>query len=188
CARGLDELGVQGRLMRDLEGRGLLDRAIEHLPDDAALAEREAAGIPLTRPELAVLLAYAKITLFDGLLDSSVPDDSYLGKELFRYFPKQLQDNHPDEIAGHKLRREIISTMLANSMINRGGPTMISRLVDETGAGVADIAAAFAMARDSFHLTALNGEIEALDTRIPTELQTRLFLDVQNLTMRQTVW
>ena len=187
-ARGLDELGFQGRLMRDLEARGLLDRAIETLPDDAGLAEREAAGLPLTRPELAVLIAYAKITLFDDLLASSVPDDSYLGKELFRYFPLKLQEKYPGEIAGHKLRREIISTMLANSMINRGGPTMISRLTDETGAGVAEIAAAFAMARDSFHLTELNGEIEALDTRIPAAVQTSLFLDLQDLMMGQTVW
>jgi hypothetical protein len=81
----------------------------------------------LSRPELAVLMAYSKIVLFDQLLDSPVPDDPYLGKELFRYFPARMAKHFPDEIAEHKLKREIISTMLANSMINRGGASFVSR-------------------------------------------------------------
>src|SRR5262249_56515679 len=103
-------------------------------------------GQGLARPELAVLLAYAKLTLYDELLDSRVPDDPYLGRELARYFPKPLLANFPDAVAKHRLRREIIATQLANSIINRGGPTLIARLTDQTGAAPAAIPAAVAAA------------------------------------------
>ncbi len=186
--KALDDISYHARFMRDLEGQGLLNREIEYLPDDVTMAEREAGDSQLVRPELAVLLAYAKIALYDKLLASKVPDDRYLGAELNKYFPVQLQKKFPDEIAGHKLRREIIATMLANSMINRGGATLINRLTDETGADVAEIAAAFAMARDSFDLTALNSEIDALDNKIESATQIGLYLDLQDLLRRQTVW
>ncbi len=164
--RGLEDLGFQQRLMQMLEARGLLDRAVEFLPDDKELAERRRRNQGLTRPELAVLLAYAKIALYDELLDSRVPDDPYLGRELARYFPKPLLEHFPDAVAGHRLRREIIATQLANSMINRGGPTLIARITDQTGASPAAIAAAFAAARDSYVLTELNAAIDALDGTI----------------------
>ena len=186
--RGMEEIGFQQRLMRSLEKRNLLDREVEFLPSDAEIHERQAAGHALTRPELSVLLAYAKIVLYDDLLATEVPDDSYLGAELIRYFPELLQKTYPNAIQGHKLRREIIATMLANSIVNRGGPTIISRLIDETGADVADIAAAFAIARDCFALTDLNAQIDALDNKINTEEQTRLYVMAQTLMRDQLVW
>src|ERR687893_383819 len=119
--------------MHMLEAQGRLNRAVEYLPDDSTLTERARRGEALTRPELAVLLAYAKLSLHDALLESPVPDDPYLGKELDRYFPAEMRERFPDAIAGHRLRREIIATQLANAIINRGGATMIARLLDETG-------------------------------------------------------
>ncbi len=186
--RGIEEIGFQQRLMRSLEKRNLLDRDVEFLPSDAEIHERQASGNSLTRPELSVLLAYAKIVLYDDLLATDVPDDSYLGAELMRYFPETLQKTYPEAIQGHKLRREIIATMLANSIVNRGGPTIISRLMDETGADVAAIAAAFAIARDCFGLTDLNGRIDALDNKIDTAEQTRLYAMAQTLMRDQLVW
>jgi glutamate dehydrogenase len=135
-----------------------------------------------------VLLAYAKLTLYDKLLDSTVPDDAYLARELFRYFPVQMQERYAQEVEGHRLRREIIATMLANSMINRGGPTYLTRIADQTGAEPAHIAQAFAVVRDAYGLTALNTEIDALDTRIDGGLQLRLYAAVQNLVLEQSVW
>jgi len=186
--RGIEEIGFQQRLMRSLEKRNLLDRDVEFLPSDAEIQERQASGISLTRPELSVLLAYAKIVLYDDLLATNVPDDSYLGAELMRYFPETLQKTYPEAIQGHKLRREIIATMLANSIVNRGGPTIISRLMDETGADVAAIAAAFAIARDCFGLTDLNTRIDALDNKIDTHEQTKLYVMAQTLMRDQLVW
>jgi len=186
--RGAEDFGYQRHFMQDLEARDLLDREVEELPDELALNDLEAAGDCLTRPEIGVLLAYAKITLFDELVASSVPDDAYLGRELFRYFPLEMRDAYHGEIAGHRLRREIISTMLANSMINRGGPTMMVRVGDQTGATPAEIAQGFAAVRDAYGLTELNDAIDALDTKVPGAVQLELYRGVQDLILEQVVW
>ncbi len=186
--RGMEAFGFQQRLIQTLEKRGLLDRAVEYLPDDAQLAERRRRAEPFTRPELAVLLAYAKLTLDEDLLESAVPDDPYLARELGRYFPKAIAERFPDALAHHRLRREIIATQLGNSMINRGGPSLIVRIADQTGAAPATIAAAFAAVRDSFGMTALNTAIDGLDNRIPGKLQLELYAAVQDLLLDRIVW
>ncbi len=186
--RGQEDFGFQVRMMRQLEQADLLDRVVEQLPDEATLREMRKAGQLLTRAELGVLLAYAKITLYDSLLDSSVPDDAYLARELFRYFPEQMATAYEDEINGHRLRREIIATMLANSMINRGGATFLTRLMDQTGATPTEIAQGFVAVRNSFDLTDLNTEIDALDTRIDGGLQLDLYTEVQSLLLERVVW
>ena len=187
-ARGAEELGYDARLMRHLEERGLLNRRLEGLPDEAGLSDYAAKGRGLSRPELAVLMAHSKIVLFGQLLDSPVPDDPYLGRELFRYFPERMAKQFPDDIADHKLRREIISTMLSNSMINRGGASFVSRLMEETGHGVADIATAYAMARDSFDFVSLNGAVDALGGHIPSRVQMGMYVELQLIMRRATIW
>ncbi|MDQ0316706.1 NAD-glutamate dehydrogenase [Amorphus orientalis] len=185
---GIEDIGFQSRLMQVLEQRGVLDRELETLPPDRELSARAGRGEGLCRPEIGVLLAYAKITLYDALLSSSVPDDTYLGRELRRYFPTLMQEDFLDQVEGHPLRREIIATVLANSMINRGGPTFVTRMADQTGADVDRIAKAFAACRDAWQLTALNGEIDALDTRVPGDVQLELYAAVQDLVLDATVW
>jgi glutamate dehydrogenase len=152
------------------------------------IAERRRRSQALTRPELAVLLAYAKLALHHELLQSSVPDDPYLGRELGRYFPKAVTEQFPDAVEHHRLRRDIIATQLANSMINRGGPSLLVRIADQTGASAASIAAAFAAVRDSYNMSALNGEIDALDNRISGKLQLALYQAVQDLLLDRLVW
>ncbi|MBO6894053.1 MAG: NAD-glutamate dehydrogenase [Roseibium sp.] len=186
--RGMEDFGYQVRMMRQLEQADLLDRVVEQLPDNATLNEMRKAGQQLTRAELGVLLAYAKITLYDALLASNVPDDDYLARELFRYFPDQMAATYEDEINGHRLRREIIATMLANSMINRGGATFLTRLMDQTGATPDEIALAFVAVRNSYDLTDLNNEIDALDTKIDGDLQLELYSEVQSLLLERVVW
>ncbi|WP_439572381.1 NAD-glutamate dehydrogenase [Phreatobacter sp.] len=186
--RGLEELGFQQRLMQSLETQGKLDRAVEYLPDDAEIAERRRRGDPLTRPEIAVLIAYAKIDLYDDLLDSTVPDDPYLSRELVRYFPRPIQEQYPDAVESHRLRREIIATGLSNSMINRGGPAFVARLIDQTGADVAAIASAFAAVRDAYGMTALNTELDTLDNRVAGQIQLELYGAIQDLLIDRVVW
>jgi glutamate dehydrogenase len=185
---GLEDLDFQARLMLELEGKGALDRVVEVLPGTAVLAARAQAGAALTRPELAVLLAYAKLDLFNALVASSVPDDPYLSRELMRYFPRAMQERFAPAIADHRLRREIIATQLSNSMINRGGPTFVSRITDQTGAPAERIAAAFAVTRDSYGMTALNAEIDALDCVVDGRLQLDLYDRVRALLQDQTLW
>ncbi len=186
--RGLEDLGFQRRLMQTLEMQGALDREVEFLPDEIIIAERRKRNIGLTRPSLAVLLAYAKLTLYSELLDSNVLDDPYLGRELSRYFPKEMSERYDDALHAHRLRREIIATQLTNSMINRGGATLIVRIADQTGASAAAIAAAFAGVRNSFGLVELNGEIDALDNKVSGDVQLGLYAEVQNLLLDRLVW
>jgi glutamate dehydrogenase len=186
--RGMEDFGFLQRLIQTLEARGLLDRAVEFLPDDLALAERRRRAQAFTRPELSVLLAYAKLSLHDDLLESSVPDDPYLGREIGRYFPDEIAAQFPDALTRHRLRRDIIATQLGNSMINRGGPSLIVRIADQTGAAPAAIAGAFAAVRDSYGMTALNGAIDTLDNRIPGKLQLELYATVQDLLLDRIIW
>ena len=185
---GLSDLGFQQRLMQRLEKQGRLDRTVENLPSDAALLERQEARQPLTRPELAVLFAYAKIDLEDKLIKTAVPADTYLGRALFDYFPPMMRERFAVEIEGHPLRREIIVTSLANDIINRGGPTFIVRMIEETGRGPADIAYAFAAVQAIYQLPALYAGIDALDCEIDGQSQLCLYRRVQDLLKRQTAW
>jgi glutamate dehydrogenase len=186
--RGLEDLGFQQRLMQTLEAAGQLDCAVEFLPDQIALEERRKRGEPLTRPELALLLAYAKLSLYSELLDCAVPDDPYLGRELDRYFPNKLTERFPDALQAHRLRREIIATQLTNSMINRGGATLTVRIADQTGATASSIAAAFAAVRNSYDMIELNGAIDALDNKLSGAVQLDLYAAVQNLLLDRLVW
>ena len=186
--RGLEDLGFQQRLMQTLEQKGELDRAVEFLPDDIEIAERMRRQQPLTRPELSVLLAYAKLSLCAELLESNVPDDPYLARELARYFPKALAEKFPDALEKHRLRREIISTQLANSMINRGGPSLVVRIADQTGASPEAIAFAFAAVRNSYDMPALNDEINALDGKVAGKVQLKLYAAVEDLLLDRLVW
>jgi glutamate dehydrogenase len=185
---GLSDLGFQQRLIQKLEKHGRLDRALETLPSDAEIARRGEAGKPLTRPELAVLLAYAKIDLEDDLINSTVPDDPYLGRALFGYFPPLMRERFAAEIENHQLRREIIATSLTNDIINSGGPTFIVRLVEETGRSPEDIAYAFAAVMAVYGLQTIYAGIDALDGRIDGQQQLLLYRKVQELLRKQTAW
>jgi glutamate dehydrogenase len=187
-SRGFEYFAYQGRLMQDLERRGLLDRKVEALPDDAALAERRKDDQPLTRPELGVLLAFAKIALKVDLLEGRVADDDALNDELFRYFPSRMAKAYAADIEAHPLRAEIIATMVANAMINRGEPTFVLRVGERTGARPIDIARAYVAARDAFGLTEINLGIDGLDNRIPGMDQLGLYRMVQDLLLTRTVW
>ncbi|WP_051630848.1 NAD-glutamate dehydrogenase [Afifella pfennigii] len=186
--RGRENLAHQARLMNDLEEDGYLDREVEFLPDNARLAERGAQGQPLTRAEIGILLSYTKISLFDDLVRSDLPDDAYLLRELTRYFPERMQAPFTEEIAGHRLRREIIATQVANSLINRGGPTVLVRLRDRTGASAAMVARSYTAVRDAFSMQGLHAGIDGLDNRICGQLQLELYRDVQDVLIDRIGW
>lgn len=186
--RGLADIAHQARFMSALEARGLLDRAVETLPSPAALAEREARGEPLTRAELGVLLAYAKIVLFSDIVASDVPDDAHFDRDLMGYFPDRMAKKYAAEIHGHRLRREIIARVVANDLVNRGGPSFVNRLQEATGRTAADVVRTFAVVRDGFALPALYGEIDALDNQIDGQVQLDLYQMVSRLIYVTSGW
>ncbi|TCN31790.1 NAD-glutamate dehydrogenase [Sinorhizobium americanum] len=176
--QGLANRTPLARLMARLETDGHLNRKVETLPTEVAMAERYQAGKPLTRPEIGVLLSYAKLVLFEELIQSELPDDPYFTATLERYFPAKMRKTYTGDIRGHRLRREIIATVLANETINRGGPAFVSTLTDATGFLSADVVKAAVLALDGFDLPRIYGEIDALDNRISGQVQNRLYQEV----------
>ncbi|MBW9056044.1 NAD-glutamate dehydrogenase [Rhizobium mesosinicum] len=169
-----------GRFMSVLEAAGQLNRKVETLPDDASMSERYTAGRPLTRPEIGVLLSYAKIVLFDALIVSELPDDPYFVDTLFDYFPAKMQKSNASDINSHRLKREIVATVLANEAINRGGPGFVVSMMDATAASAPEVVRAAIVARDGFDLNRLWTETDALDNTVPGEAQNRIYEEIAN--------
>jgi len=187
-ARAVQVLENQNRLMRRLERADRLNRAVEFLPDDETLTERHLAKKGLTRPEVAILMSYAKNWLYDEILASDVPDDPYLEVDLLQYFPTPLRDKYRKDIGQHRLRREIIATRLTNSLINRVGDTFVSEFMEKTGKPAPEIVRAYAIAREVYGLKELWEGIEALDSKVPTAIQTAMILDTNQLIEWVTLW
>ncbi len=175
-------------LIKLLERSGELNRALEFLPNDEELAERRKRGIGLTRPELAILLSYSKIWLNTHLLASDVPEDPYLSAELVRYFPAPIRERFPRAIGHHRLRREIIATATTNSLVNRMGPTFVTRAQEDSGAEPAAIARAYTAAREIFAMREMWERIEALDNKVPASLQYEAAFETSRLLRHTTYW
>lgn len=174
--------------MNDLEKSGRLDRKLEYLPDDKTLLERKTGNKPLTRPEIAMLLAYCKMYLKQDILASDVPEDPYFSKFLLTAFPKPLCDKYLPQMREHSLKREIIATQLCKSITDRMGINFVERLQRETGASVAFIIRAYSIAENIFHMEELWQQIMALDFKVGQHIQYRMMLQIYYLIRRATRW
>ncbi|WP_284615295.1 NAD-glutamate dehydrogenase [Aquabacterium humicola] len=181
-------LDAQARFMQFLEKAGRLNRAIEYLPDDDAIAERRAAGLGLTSPERAVLLAYSKMWLYDELVASPLPDDPWVATALERYFPQRLKNGFAHWMPRHPLKREIIATHVINSMLNRVGSTFVHRLGETTGARPFEIVRAYLISREIFGIVGLWVAIEALDNKVADAVQSHMLIDLSRQLERGTKW
>ncbi|HEX4108638.1 MAG TPA: NAD-glutamate dehydrogenase [Solirubrobacteraceae bacterium] len=181
-------LDVHARVLRHFEQKGVLDREIEYLPSDAAIAERRKAGGGLTSPELAVMMAYAKIDLEAALLESDLPEDPFLSQDLALYFPPRLREPFAARMREHRLRREIIATFITNSMVHRAGGTFAFRLAEETGATMPELARAYAVAREVFRMREVWVGVEALDLKVEAGVQFTMLFEARKLVERATRW
>jgi len=181
-----DRLGADEHFISMLDRQGVLDRDLEQLPDEEALRERVANGRGLTRPELSLLLSYGKITLYKDLIQSDVPEDPYLSRELEDYFPEPLRERFSDLMPEHRLWREIIATKVTNSIVNRMGANFPMRLREDTGANSATIAKAYTVVREIFNARDFWAGIEAMDNQIDAALQTQAILKMWNLLRQMT--
>jgi glutamate dehydrogenase len=181
-------IGSLAHFIRTLEAEGLLDRQVENLPSEAELTERKTRGIGMTRPELSVLLSYDKIKLYQQLLDSDVPEDPYLSKELVRYFPEPLHQKYAEHMQRHRLKREIIATAVTNSTINRMGATFMMRMQEDTGQRPAAIAKAYTAAREILDARELWAQIEALDSQVAEDTQIDAIMQIWSLLRHLTRW
>ena len=181
-------LDDHAELMRMLEREGLLNRAIEGLPDEDQIKERRTRGSGLTRPELAVLIAYSKISLYDAILASAVPDDPFFVRDLLGNFPPLLVEQYRELLSRHRLRREIIATILSNALVNRMGAGFAQLWAEDHGLTRAEVLKAYATAHQIYGADAYWQAIEALDNQVPAATQYRLMNLAIGLLKHATGW
>jgi glutamate dehydrogenase len=187
-AQAASMIDVHARLITHLEQVAGLDREIECLPTDEAVNERKVNHRGLVAPELAVLMAHCKIHLYASLLDSDLPEDGYLRHDLERYFPSPLAERYAEPMRAHRLRREIIATVVANQIVDRAGTTFVFRLSEETGASPALLARAYAAAREILDMPYFWSAVEALDNQVDAQIQVKMLIEGRRLVERATRW
>jgi glutamate dehydrogenase len=175
-------------MMIDMERAGQLDRHLAALPSEDELDARMATGTGLTNPEFAVLLSQTKIIAKQEINESSLPDDPWTHRVLVEYFPTLLRECYADRMARHRLRREIVTTMVVNEAVNRGGITFTFRAMEETGARLADVLRAYIVARDVYGLDALWSAVESPELAVPAATQTAVCLHARRLVDRAVRW
>jgi glutamate dehydrogenase len=185
CKERMDEYV---RLIHDFEESGKLNRTLEYLPDEETIAERKVKGLGLTKPELSVLISYAKADLKEQLNLEEISQDPYLSKIVETAFPQKLVNDFNAPVVNHKLRSEIVATQLANDLVNYMGITFVNRLTESTGATVVEVARAYVAARDVFGLHDLWAKIEALDYKISAQVQADMMSRLMRLVRRASRW
>jgi len=176
------------RVMIVWQSQGRLDRKLEALPDEESLAERQAQGQALTRPELAVLISYAKVILKNDLALANLHEDAYIARFAHRAFPEPLRRDYAQWIDRHKLQRELVATQVANELVNTMGLSFAQRLLDSTGGDLGAVAKAYVIARDIYHLDGTWRELEALDNRVDPDIQMELMKALMRRVRRAARW
>ncbi|MCB1858855.1 MAG: NAD-glutamate dehydrogenase [Gammaproteobacteria bacterium] len=183
-----ESLYEHARFIDHLEQRGRLNRELEFLPGNKAIAERQAQNKGLTKPEISVLHAYSKMNYYDALIESDVPDDEYLQSELVSYFPKVLGERFGKEMVFHRLRREIIATHLTNNIVDHVGPGFGFRVREQVGATIAGVTRAYAAVSKIFNIDELWWQIQQLDNRVAASVQMEMMLRVTQLLQQAVIW
>jgi len=186
--QALAKVNVHARYLETLEAEGYLDRNLEFLPSDKQIAERQSLGSGLRAPEFAVMIAYTKNADVTEVLDSDLPDEPALERDLMEYFPVEVCQRFPEAIRTHRLRREIIATSIINNMVNLAGISFDHRMTEDSGASVSDVARAFLASREIFGFSDIWPEIDELGSSVSLETQMALFLDARRIAERGTVW
>jgi glutamate dehydrogenase len=185
CKQRMDDYVL---LIQDFESAGKLDRELEYLPDDETIGERRLQGLSLTKPELSVLISYAKADLKEQLDCEEISQDPYVSKMVEEAFPQKLVEEYNGPVMNHKLRSQIVATQLANDLVNYMGITFVNRLAESTGATVVEVARAYVAARDIFGMQELWSKIEALDYKVSADVQADMMSRLMKLVRRASRW
>jgi glutamate dehydrogenase len=188
AAKANERVDETARLISNLERTGLLDRDLEFLPDEAEIDERRQKNQAFTRPEFAVVLSYAKIDLYNGLMDSKRGLEDFLTTDPQRYFPTVLRRRYADLIPGHRLSPQILATLIANNIVNRMGPAFVKRVQQDTSCSCVTIARAYVIAREICQAGELLHSIEALDNEIPATVQQSMMFEVSRILRHACYW
>ncbi|HJK86292.1 MAG TPA: NAD-glutamate dehydrogenase [Candidatus Megaira endosymbiont of Nemacystus decipiens] len=176
------------QLIKELERTKLLDSKVEFLPSKAELARRFGAGEGMTRPELAVLLSYSKMSLDFDLSDSPVLKDEHFEDDLLHYFPKTMQKDFKNEILTHPLRDDIVRTIITNKLVNRLGGVVVNAIKLNTGSSISEIVRAYEVVSKIFHLDSIWQEIVALECSVDLKVKIDMFTDLIKSMRRGISW
>lgn len=188
CLSSSSTVEAATQLIKFLEQEKLLDRAIEFLPDDAELNRRSIAKETMSRPELAVLLSYSKMSVYNEIIKTDLSQDKYFESLLIEYFPQIMQERFRDVILNHPLRKEIINTVITNNIINQLGGTLINTLRRETNATLRDIISAYYAIKKIFDLDNLWCQVESLSSQINNNIKVEMFTELAKLMRRGIAW
>jgi glutamate dehydrogenase len=187
-ARARERLDETARLITNLEKTGLLNRDLEFLPNEVEIDERRQRKQGMTRPEIAVVLSYAKIDLYNGLIASKSSLEDFLTTDPQRYFPPVLRRRYKDLIPTHRLSREILATLIANNIVNRMGPVFVKRVQQDTGVSTVTIARAYVVARELCQASVIWRTIESLDNIVPATVQQDMLFDISRTLRHACYW
>ncbi len=186
--RSFEDLSSYQSLIKILETEVGLNPGLEYLPDDETLERRRQKHVGLTRPELAVLLAYSKIALYRQIVDSPLVEDEKYAKYLFTYFPELLQNKFKEAILHHPLKKEIIATVLANTLINRVGPIFVYDLASTTGFSIPQIVHGFFSIIELLNFEPVWANIDKLDPLMRSDLQAQAYLEIAQVIRTSVLW
>jgi glutamate dehydrogenase len=186
--RSAERLDDITQLISSLEKTGLLDRELEYLPEEDVIEERRTRKQGFTRPELAVVLSYAKIDLYNGLIESDQTLEDFLVVDPLRYFPTILRRRYAEFLPGHRLSRQILATLIANDLVNRMGPSFVKRIQADTGADILTVARAYTIARQICRTGSLLKTIEDLDHKIPATVQMTMMFEISRTLRHASYW
>jgi glutamate dehydrogenase len=176
------------RFMVGLEQQKRLNRKLEFLPSDDVLLERQTHGRGLTRPELSILISYAKAVLKEDLATADIALDNYMAVSVEGAFPRKIAQLYPQQLYSHRLKREIVATQIANDMVNNMGISFTQRLIESTGVHAGDVAKAYVVARDIYKMEDFIQALQSLDHKVPAKVQTELMISMIRRVRRATRW
>ncbi|RYY03027.1 MAG: NAD-glutamate dehydrogenase [Gammaproteobacteria bacterium] len=176
------------RFMTALESQKRLSRKLEFLPSDDILLERQSHSFGLTRPELAILISYAKAVLKEDLAADNIAENTYVAKAIEGAFPEKIAKDFREPLYNHRLKREIVATQIANDMVNNMGISFAQRLSEATGASVGNVAKAYIAARDVYQMEKFILDLSALDYKVPAQIQNELMISMMRRVRRATRW
>lgn len=176
------------RFMLTLETQKRLNRKLEFLPTDDLLLERQSHNLGLTRPELAILISYAKAALKEDLATDNIAKDEYVAKAIEGAFPQKISLEYREQLYSHRLKREIVATQVANDMVNNMGISFAQRLAESTGATMGEVAKAYITARDVYQMEKFIEDLRVLDHQVASGVQYELMINMMRRVRRATRW
>ncbi len=174
--------------INDMETAELFDRIDENIPDTETLASYSEKPAHMLRPILSVIYGYEKMRLNDAILSSSIVDTTFARRYLYSYFPPVVIHDHEQSLSSHRLKKEIISTIISNQIVNQAGVTFAHGMEIATGASPWEICRAYLIASNLLQADDYRKMVHALDNKVDAKVQVQFLLKMEDLLSKIVAW